>query len=359
MASRIPLSLKASNGVTFGRPPSSALRLVALWLDAAAAVRRRLRALVPSAKRRSMGESDAPAGARYRDTEFDELARAFGELITRVKSLEAERERTEVELRRQREALFKSEKLADLGRLTAGVAHELRNAFTVIDARTQVLRRQMAARQITPDELDRYVTSLEQAAERMKRIMHGLSTYAKPSKPELTLLDVRELLTAVEELVESQARYSEVSLAVEVSDNLPLVRGDRSQVLQVLMNLALNAIEAMSGAGGKLVFRARRGMPKAPMNGQVPEPGSLESLVIDVADTGPGISADIIPKIWEPFYTTKAEGTGLGLSIVQALVQEHSGTVTVESWPGLGTTFRLTLPAEAVRAGPLPERSRA
>ena len=234
-------------------------------------------------------------------------------------------------LRRQQEALFKNEKLADLGRLAAGVAHELRNPLTVVAARLQLLDMENGRGPVPPENLKRTIGSLGEAAERMRRIMEGLSSYSKPQRPEPTLLNVWELLTTAAQLVAYKARSGNVTVTVQVGlDTLPQVRGDRSQMMQILVNLANNAIEAMASTGGTLVLRV----------------AVRDGVVVEVVDNGPGIPEDRFARIWEAFYTTKDEGTGLGLSIVKALVDEQPGAkIEVESRVGIGTTFRITMPA--------------
>lgn len=259
----------------------------------------------------------------------DELLAAMQDLGWRIGAF-LERRRGEIERQRQRDALVKSEKMADLGRLAAGIAHELRNPLAVIVARVDILLKHLA--RATPPDAARLrdgLGKLREAGERMSRIVQGLSTSSKPSLPEPQRLDLAAFLRGTLELVAYKAREHRVSLAVDVAEGLPPVLGDRSQVTQILVNLASNAIEAMGEGGGQLTLRVR--------------PAGA-SLLVDVADTGPGIPPEVLERIWEPFYTTKAEGTGLGLSIVRGLVEAQPGaTLAVESRVGLGTTFTLSL----------------
>ncbi|PYN91424.1 MAG: hypothetical protein DMD91_34240 [Candidatus Rokuibacteriota bacterium] len=232
-------------------------------------------------------------------------------------------------------ALVRSEKLADLGRLAAGVAHELRNPLTVVDARAQLLKRLTDAGPVSSDRLETNVDSLVEAAERMRRIVHGLSTYGKPQRVDPTLVSLPELLTALTELIAYAARNANVKVVRHVPDSLPHVLADRSQVMQILLNLANNALEAMAPAGGMLTLA-----------GYVED--EPPTIVAEIADTGPGISPEQLEGIWTAFYTTKAEGTGLGLSIVRALVAEQPGaTISVRSTIGRGTVFSLTFPQAA------------
>jgi signal transduction histidine kinase len=294
--------------------------LIGTYLFAGRFILRPVDRMVSATRGLAAGDLSVRTGLPHEQGELSQLARAFDEM---AESLE-----------RQRDALIKSEKMAALGRLAAGVAHELRNPLMIIDGRVQLLRKPLAQGQLPPvDLLSRYVASLGEAATRMRGIMEGLSAYSKPRKPEPALLDVGELLSATRELVAGQAKKSEVMISVDVPSTLPKVQVDRSQLTQVFVNLATNAIEAMDGTGGQLTLKAR-------VDGE----GSERRVRVEVSDTGPGIRPEVLPKIWEVFYTSKPEGTGLGLSIVRGLVAEQPGaTIDVESVAGQGTTFTLTM----------------
>jgi signal transduction histidine kinase len=247
-----------------------------------------------------------------------------------------------------RERVIVHERLAALGRLAAGVAHELRNPMMVVSGRMHLLRTQLEATgSLQRERALSHLSRLGDAVERMHRIVEGLSTYGKPPKAEPQWLEVGPLLAAIHELVAYAARKAGVTVAAEVGPDLPPVRADRSQLMQILLNLATNAIEAMGEAGGQLVLRAR-------VDDDHRE-NAARSVIVEVSDTGPGIPPDALETIWEPFYTTKPEGTGLGLSIVRSLVAEQPGAgITVHSEPGQGTTFRLTMPPAPPSGHPMP-----
>ena len=248
------------------------------------------------------------------------------------------RKRAEQEAARQREALFRSEKLADLGRLAAGVAHELRNPLTVVDGRAQMLKRLAVNGPVGPDTLGGHLDSLEEAVNRMRRIVHGLSTYGKPERIDRATVDLGDLLTAVTELIGYNARNGNVKVVRQIANQLPKIVGDRSQLMQVLVNLTTNAIEAMAPAGGLLTLSA-----------YVNEETEAHTVVVEIADSGPGIAPEQLERISEAFYTTKTEGTGLGLSIVRALVAEQPGAqIGLRSTVGVGTVFSLTFPSAAL-----------
>ncbi len=294
-------------------------------------VLRRTAALVAATKRLAAGDLQARAGGSDTYSELGQLARSFDEMAEALEQGIAERARAA-------DDLVRSEKMAALGRLAAGIAHELRNPLAVIAGRLEILKRQMVAgQQPSLEVIAHHIVRFEEATQRMLRIMESLSTYSKPAKTEPTPLDLGELLAATKEVLAYEARKHEVSIEVDVADRLPKIRGDRSALMQVFVNLAMNAVQAMADTrGGQVTLKAYE-----------PE-GSVGTVVAEVVDTGPGIPADALAKIWEPFYTTKAEGTGIGLSIVRSLVEQQPGaTISVESRPGVGTTFRVTMPPMA------------
>lgn len=232
---------------------------------------------------------------------------------------------------REHAALIQEERLGALGQMAAGVIHELKNPLTVFLGRTRLLRLATEQRPfLTAEEVGRAAAGLDEAAERMKRIVEGLSLYSKPPKADAQTLDVAPLLTAISGMLEFAARKGGVTLRVEAPapGRLNLL-GDRSHLLQVLLNLATNAIEAVN-PGGVVTLNAR--------------PGEGSAVVLEVTDDGPGIPPEALARIWEPFFTTKAEGTGLGLAIVRSLVKELGGTIQVERREERGTLFRMTFP---------------
>lgn len=240
-----------------------------------------------------------------------------------------------------------------LGELTAVVAHELKSPLSVITARTKVLRI-LADRQVPGAYLSTQLATLEDAATRMIRVVRAMSTYSTPSRPVFARLNVNELLSDTQELVAQQAHDRRVIIELNAPESLPPVLADRSRLMQVLLHLVTNAIEAMAGTGGRLTLKAFARDGSNGMGGHQPAV-TCRSVRVEISDTGPGIPPEDLSKIWEAFYTTKPEGTGLGLSIVRSLVAEQPGAaIEVESRHGLGTTFILSMPV-AERAFPEAE----
>jgi len=288
------------------------LAMTAAWYVGGALVAGPVNRLVETTRRLAAGDLEVRAGGPYTG-EIGHLARAFDEMAEALR-------RRDLEIQR-------AEKLAALGRLAAGVAHELRNPLTVIDARLQLLGRDATV----PESAARQLPALAEATDRMKRIIAGLSNYARPAKAETVVLDANDVIVSLRELVGYQARQNDVSIVLQPADTPARVRVERSELMQILVNLAMNAIEAMEGRGGTLTLTT-----------SVSADGSV---VIVVSDTGPGIPPEQLGRIWEPFYSTKLEGSGLGLSIVRGLVDKQGGSITVQSHVGIGTTFSITLPA--------------
>jgi signal transduction histidine kinase len=232
----------------------------------------------------------------------------------------------------QQGAMVRAEKLSSLGRMAAGIAHELRNPLAVILGRVQIASMKLETAQApVPDPLQQTLVCIEEQVQRADRIIRSLSTYAREGTTEMRSVDLRGVITEVLELVRPQVKLDHVQVRTELDVDLPTIRGNHDQLLQVFINLIVNAAQAMPD-GGVVTLVARAG-----------QEGRVR---ITVTDTGCGIPAENLQKIFDPFFTTKApgEGTGLGLSIIHGIVEGHGGTITVASTPGQGTTFTLQFP---------------
>jgi signal transduction histidine kinase len=311
---------------------AAALGFGAAFGASSAFVLRPIDGLVNGARRVAAGDLSVRVPERG-GREIAELTSAFNEMTAALARDRAVREETQRQLEAQRESLHRSERLAAIGRLAAGVAHELRNPLAVVGGRVELLTRALASGEV-PDgaALTRHVSSLADASERMQSIMQSLSTASKPPKPEPQTLELAQLLAAVRALVVYEAHRTGVEIQVDVPESALTASGDRSHLIQVLLNLTSNAIEAMHQRGGQVVLRARRA-------------ADTGRPVLEVADTGPGIPPERVERIWDAFYTTKAEGTGLGLAIVRSLVEENGGRIDVTSEVGRGTVFTIVLAA--------------
>jgi signal transduction histidine kinase len=233
----------------------------------------------------------------------------------------------------QQAAMVRAEKLSSLGRMAAGIAHELRNPLAVILGRVQIAAMKVGSTQtLATDQLQQTLGSIEDQVQRADRIIRSLSTYAREGTTEMSSVDVCRVITDVLELVRPQVKMDQVEVRTDLDADLPSIRGNHDQLLQVFVNLIVNAVQAMpTGGAVSVVAQAVQGA----------------MVRITVTDTGCGIPPENLPKIFDPFFTTKppGEGTGLGLSIIHGIVAGHGGTINVASTADQGTTFTLQFPA--------------
>jgi signal transduction histidine kinase len=247
-------------------------------------------------------------------------------------SMREERERAQA-------LLIQSSKLAAVGQLAAGVAHEINNPLAVILGFAQALERRLPA----DDPLRPLATPIVRESLRCKSIIQALLTFSRAPKQALDEIDVRALIDSTLDLIGSRARLQNTRIVLDLSADLPLIRGNRTQIEQVLVNLANNALDAIS-QGGEIVLRARADEPTG-------------GIFFAVDDHGPGIPEAIRSRIFEPFFTTKdvGKGTGLGLSLSYEIVQQHGGRIDVESEVGRGTTVIVHLPSGIPGREPISE----
>src|SRR5919202_1572045 len=254
-----------------------------------------------------------------------------------------------LEAERNRELLARAEKLRALGQMASGVAHDLNQSLALISGYAHMAREGLEERLLSPEgpaaHLDVIVSAAHDGADTVRRLL----AWTRTSRPaEGTLVDLEQLLPEVAHLTAprwrdaTQAEGHPIDLRVEVNGPA-VIEGNSATLREALTNLVFNAVDAMPG-GGSIALRARR---------------SGNEVVVEVADTGPGIPPDIRERMFEPFFTTKsARGTGLGLAQVMAAVEQHHARIQVESAPGRGTTFRLVFPAaspaETAPAHPSP-----
>jgi signal transduction histidine kinase len=240
-----------------------------------------------------------------------------------------ERKRVEAQLQRQREVLYQNEKLAALGTMAAGIAHEMNNPLGIITTRIEVMLLD-AEQQALPGQVLDDLQVLHRASQRVARIAASLRSFARHSPGDRVPLDLNTVVDESVQLLQKPLAADNIQIVTSLDRTLPTILGDASTLHQVLMNLLTNAREAMPG-GGQIRLET----------GPAERPGWIRLLV---ADTGAGIPAEEISKIFDPFFTTKRTGTGLGLSVSYGIIQEHGGTVDVQSRPGAGTSFIISFP---------------
>lgn len=241
-----------------------------------------------------------------------------------------DRKQAEMELARSRDALLQSEKLASLGTLLAGVSHELNNPLAAIVGQAEMLEEDTRG-----TEFAERARKIRSAAERSARIVQTFLAMARQRDGQRVMIDVNKLIASALELTEYALRTSGIAVRVIYGTALPPVEGDRDQLHQVLVNLIVNAQQAMEkGEAFEKVLTVRASLSQA---GRV---------LVDITDTGPGVPAEMRARIFEPFFSTKKQGsgTGIGLSFSQGIVEAHGGTLRVEPSRD-GAHFRIDLPA--------------
>jgi len=283
-------------------------------------------------------------GALY--TAFKEMAGQVKDrhssLETRVGLTEGELQRLEARLKGTLEAAARSERLAALGRLASGVAHEIRTPLTSLKLFLQSVQDDIM---ISPEQSEDYRVAMRQVARIEKTINHFLD-FARPQQPVLVELDFVQLVEEVLEVIRPRANQQEVEIQQHVAPELPKVAGDVRQLGEVLVNLLVNALDAMPDGGRLTISIVAEDAPSASIGSEDARSASIGSpcVRIDVSDTGPGIPAEDLGRLFEPFFTTKAAGSGLGLAIVKGTIERHGGTMHVHTQVGAGTTFSLRLP---------------
>jgi signal transduction histidine kinase len=300
--------------------------------DPADAARRRIAA--GKAERAAQTESRAAAPA----TLVALLAERTRELL-----IVRERLRTEAEERlRLEEALLQAQKMAAVGYLTSGLAHDFNNILSIISCSLDIMRRRIDAGHV--DGMARYTANAIASTERAAALSHRLLDFARPRAAGARPVDPQLLILGWEDLFRSVAG-AKVSLAIESPGGIWPILCEPDQLDNAVLNLVINARDAMP-AGGSLILRiANHCLDEAAAAAVGAGAGPGEFVIISVTDTGIGIAGDVISQVFEPFFTTKGGyGTGLGLSMVNSFATQAGGHVQIESELGRGTTFRLYLP---------------
>lgn len=241
----------------------------------------------------------------------------------RAERINAELQTAYAELRETVGQLLQAERLSSLAEIASGVVHEVRNPLGAIKGAVEILEDELA-----PDSPRREFAHIAKTeVERIDKLVQEFFHFARAKEPNKTPTDINEIICAVKRLIENQAENQNVKISDDLSENLPLVSLDEEQIKQVLLNLAINALQAMP-EGGNLIFRTIR---------------ENDQLRVEVEDTGGGIGETVKGKIFDPFFSTKDKGLGLGLSVVYKIVKQHNGQIQVFDTTN-GTLFRLVFP---------------
>ncbi len=300
-------------GLVVGGAGSLLALLLAGW--ATARVTRPVKKLAAGAREVARGNWDARVEIESRD-EIGELAGAFNQMMR--------------ELSEQRERLVQAERVAAWRELARRLAHELKNPLFPLQITVENLDR---AKREHPDQFEEVfrestATLLAELAN-LKTIIGRFSDFAKMPTPQFETVDLNELVRAVLRLLDAQVTSSgAIQTETGLDPHLPSIQADPEQIKRALQNLALNAMDAMPG-GGTLRIQTRQ---------------YNNTVILEVSDSGQGLTKEECDRLFTPYYTTKQHGTGLGLAIVQSVVSDHGGTISVQSLPGRGATFRIELP---------------
>jgi two-component system sensor histidine kinase AtoS len=249
----------------------------------------------------------------------------------------------QTEKRKSDQDVERMRRLASIGQLAAGIAHEIRNPLTGMNISLDIISNELTDR----PHAGKLVAGVVEELDRLENIVSSMLEFSRAGILDRTWVNVVDLLNGWFPVFKEQARRLEVVASLRLSEGvLPAVYGDREKLKQVVLNLGLNALDAAQERGGKVSVTLDLGAPRGggfadEFKVQVERPW----LWLRISDDGPGMSRHLIEKIYDPFFTTKNRGTGLGLSIVHSIIKEHGGRLEVESEPGRGSTFAVGLPA--------------
>jgi two-component system NtrC family sensor kinase len=302
-------------------------------------VNRPIRRLLAATKTAAHGNLDQAVSIRSHD-ELGELSRSFNNMISELKrSRDAIEEWTQTlehrvqertqELQQVQDQLIRAGKMAALGELAAGVAHEINNPLTGVLTFSSLMLKKVDENHPWKKDLENIVLQ----TTRCRNIVKGLLDFARQRKPDMKEWDIHTLIDRTVTLVENQARFQNIKIVKEFKEDIGMLFVDGDQIQQVFMNIIINAADAMAGDGGTLTIKTnlKNGMAQ-----------------VSFTDSGCGIAKEHLSKLFDPFFTTKetGKGTGLGLAISYGIIQSHGGDIGVESEVGKGSTFRIRIPIE-------------
>jgi signal transduction histidine kinase len=277
------------------------------------------------------------------ENEIGTLAKAFNQMVERLTEKHSDLQQAIKQLRDTQEELLSSEKLASVGRMAAGVAHEIGNPLTSVLGHTEILHKRLKRKKLKDGEilLD-LVERTRKETERINRIIKDLLQFSKPSSSHREDVDVNRVVQDSLNVVSVQERFQAIAVDLSLTEDLPMVQGNSDQLQQVLFNMLINAADAMPDGGSLSISTGQE----------------RQWVTISIKDSGEGIAPEDLGKIFDPFYTTKSpdKGTGLGLSISLKIIDELGGRIKVQSKKGKGTEFVVYLkraatgPSKATRS---------
>jgi len=272
------------------------------------------------------GDDELGYLARSFNTMTGELRLAHQALRESADELERKVEERTAELRRMQAQMIQSEKMVAIGKLAAGVAHEINNPLTGVLTNSSLMLEDLADDHPWREDIQTIVNE----TLRCRKIVKGLLDFSRQTRPQRTLLDLNQVVEDTLALVRNQTVFRNTRIVYELDPHLPTVLADADQMRQVVLNLVLNAAEAMV-QGGELRLASSVDSAK-------------QAVELRISDTGPGIPDEVRVRIFEPFFTTKKTGTGLGLAVAYGIIQRHHGEIRIETSRGRGTTFIISVP---------------
>jgi two-component system, NtrC family, sensor kinase len=268
---------------------------------------------------------------RMRSEGKDEVGRLITSFDSMVDKLDTAKKELELYHFQQME---RADRLASVGEMAAGIAHEIKNPLTGIAAAITIIKEDFEP----ADPRTEIINEVLEQIKRLDKTTNDLLFFGKPTQPELTYTDLNSVVKKTLMFAAQHRSGKNIEKKLELDETIPPVYVDPKQIQQVLLNLILNALQAMQN-GGVLIVRTA-----------LAETEGKRWAKVSIADTGPGIPAQLLPKIFTPFFTTKAQGTGLGLAICYKLVKQHEGELSVVSEDGVGTVFTVDLPVSRIVA---------
>lgn len=314
-------------------------------------IARPLETLIDKTRRIGQGDLSGPVEIETRD-ELHELGRSMNEMCDRIAAQQQAIRRETAEKLAATDQLRHADRLKTVGRLAAGIAHELGTPLNVVTGRAGMI----ASGNLPPEAMQSNAVIIKQESERIAQIVRGLLDFARRKPTQRMEFDLADLVARTTALLEPLAQKAGVTIEI-ASDGAKPVMGDAAQIQQALTNLVMNAVQA-SEAGSSVKVRLEErtidpaAMPSAGLRvGTLPDADApaAKYVLIVVEDSGSGIAPENLAHLVEPFFTTKdvGEGTGLGLSIVYGIVQDHGGWLEADSTFGAGSNFRIVLPQES------------
>ncbi len=297
-----------------------------------------LKSMVFATNQIARGELNQKVSIDFKD-EIGQLAQSFNQMTENLKkaneklvhwgkTLEKKVEERTEELREMQDSLIQSEKMASLGKMSAGVAHEINNPLTSILINTHLMLEKTEKNHLFHE----YLSLIADETTRCTDIVKGLLEFSRQEPPQKVFTEINEIIKQTLQLLKHQAAFQNIRVIKKLNESLPQIKVDKDKIKQVFWNLMINASEAMSN-GGTLTITS-----------QLSEDN--ECVEVMFADTGVGIPPEYLTKLFDPFFTTKGSGTGLGLAVSYGIIEQHQGKIEVKSEPGKGSVFTISLPCK-------------